>query len=251
MEEKVHFNSLNEVTDSKWAELAKKRIYFGHQSVGKNIMDGVQDILNENPKIKLKIIELTKTTDLSEGTFMHSKIGKNKFPRSKTDAFADTMRNGFGNNVDIAFFKFCFVDGIEGNEDVQAIFKYYRETMSNLSRDYKKTQFVHVTMPLMVAQTGVKAWIKKILGRPLGGTINNQRLNAYNELLNIEYARKAPVFDLAKVESTFSNGKRSTFTIDNKSYFSLIPDYTYDGSHLNEIGRKKVAEQLLLFLANL
>jgi lysophospholipase L1-like esterase len=32
---------------------------------------------------------------------------------------------------------------------------------------------------------------------------------------------------------------------------SLCPEYTEDGGHLNAVGRKTVAEQLLVFLAGL
>ena len=42
-----------------------------------------------------------------------------------------------------------------------------------------------------------------------------------------------------------------TFTKDGENYYSLVPDYTDDGGHLNEKGRKIVAEQLLILLANL
>lgn len=59
------------------------------------------------------------------------------------------------------------------------------------------------------------------------------------------------IFDLAKIESTYSDGSRETFTAQGQTYYSLIPDYTDDGGHLNEAGRKKVSEQLLLFLSNL
>jgi len=59
------------------------------------------------------------------------------------------------------------------------------------------------------------------------------------------------IFDLAKIESTFPDGRRASFTKDGKTYYSMVPDYTYDGGHLNELGRKIAAEQLLFLLANL
>ena len=37
--------------------LMDKKIYFGHQSVGFNILDGVSEILKNNPSIKLNIIK--------------------------------------------------------------------------------------------------------------------------------------------------------------------------------------------------
>ncbi|MBW2608023.1 MAG: hypothetical protein JRD05_10355 [Deltaproteobacteria bacterium] len=70
-------------------------------------------------------------------------------------------------------------------------------------------------------------------------------------MLRKEYDGKEPVFDIAKIESTFPNGTRCSFTKDGKTYYSMVPEYTYDSGHLNETGRKKVAEQLLILLAQL
>jgi len=44
--------------------------------------------------------------------------------------------------------------------------------------------------------------------------------------------------------------QRSFFRKGNQIYFTLIPEYTDDGGHLNTLGRKIVAEQLLIFLAD-
>ena len=66
-----------------------------------------------------------------------------------------------------------------------------------------------------------------------------------------KYEGKEPILDIAKIESTFPNGTRCSFTRDGKTYYSMVPEYTYDGGHLNELGRKKVAEQLLILLAQL
>ncbi|MEF9476235.1 MAG: hypothetical protein L0958_06070, partial [Candidatus Mariimomonas ferrooxydans] len=59
------------------------------------------------------------------------------------------------------------------------------------------------------------------------------------------------LFDLALIESTDSEGGMATFKKCGKSFYSLVPSYTNDGGHLNEDGRRIVAEQLLIFLANL
>jgi hypothetical protein len=75
--------------------------------------------------------------------------------------------------------------------------------------------------------------------------------NEYNQKLRKEYNKSGALFDLAKVESTYPDGRRSTFEKNGKSYYCLVPDYTDDGGHLNEIGRKMVAEQFLILLAEL
>jgi hypothetical protein len=51
--------------------------------------------------------------------------------------------------------------------------------------------------------------------------------------------------------TTFPDGRRSTFTKAGETYYSMAPEYTYDDGHLNETGRKRIAEQLLVLLANL
>jgi len=70
-------------------------------------------------------------------------------------------------------------------------------------------------------------------------------------MLRHAYVGREPFFDLAKLESTFPNGSQSTFTKDGNIYAALVPDYTNDGGHLNEKGRRIVAEHLLVYLAQL
>lgn len=55
MSEKENFQSINKVSEATWQKLSQKKIYFGHQSVGFNIFEGVKDAIKENPQIKLKL----------------------------------------------------------------------------------------------------------------------------------------------------------------------------------------------------
>ena len=89
------------------------------------------------------------------------------------------------------------------------------------------------------------------MGRPVFGYHDNIKRGQFNDMLRKQYDGKEPVFDLAKIESTLPDGRRVTFTKDGMTYYSMVPDYTYDSGHLNELGRKIAAEQLLLPLANL
>jgi len=57
----------------------------------------------------------------------------------------------------------------------------------------------------------------------------------FNRLLRERYAED-PIFDLAAVTSTYPDGRRETFTLDGKTYESLVPAYTDDGGHLNAVG---------------
>ena len=249
-EKNVSFSSLKEVPASAWKKLAQKKIYFGHQSVGYNIIDGIRDIMKENQQIKLNIVETADESDFKWGVFAHSPIGENENPKTKIEQFEKLMEEGIGNKANLAFFKFCYVD-IVSETDINTLFYDYKQTIERLKTKFPQTIFIHVTSPLMIVQSGPKAWIKKIIGRPIGGYDDNIIRNQYNELLNKEYNSKEPIFDIAKIESTLPDGTMLTFKKDEKHYFTVVPEYTYDGRHLNETGRRKVAERLLLYLTEL
>ena len=252
----VSFRTLNDVPKSKWEALSQKRIFFGHQSVGYNIIDGIKNIMQEHSFIKLKIIETTNPDDFDFPIFAHTRVGKNTDPVSKCDAFANFLEKGIGDKVDIAFFKFCYVD-ITAKSDVEKVFLYYKQTLQHLEKKYPKTIFIHCTVPLTLPKATFKRKIKLLLSLKSIHTFetrvqeDNIKRNQFNEMLRNEYKNKEPIFDLALIESTFPNGRRAFFKRSSKIYYSLVPDYTYDGGHLNELGRKIVAEQLLIFLANL
>jgi len=236
--------SIKDVQVAEWKKLSQKKIYFGHHSVGFNIIDGIKDLMKENPQIKLNIVETYNPTDLKDGIFAHSKVGNNRDPVSKTADFTRFIVDGIGNKADYAFFKFCYVD-IVNETDIDNVFKDYKGNITKLKTTFPKTVFIHLTVPLKVVQTGIKAWIKTIIGKQIGGYAKNIKRNEYNKLLINEYSETDRVFDLAMVESTREDGTRQTFTESGKTYYSLNPDYTDDGGHLNEKGRKRLAKQLL------
>ena len=244
---------LEEIPAAACKKLKEKKIFFGHQSVGNNIIEGIRDIIKENSDINLNITEISEPVVLKEGVFAHSYIGKNQDPQSKIDAFVSYMENGIGNSAGIAFLKFCYVD-IDNKTDVQKLFASYKNKMTKLKNEYPETTIIHFTVPLLrKTELSFKIWIKGLLGKNDGFFANehNIKRNKFNRLVVAEYKNKEPVFDLAKLESTYPDGSQETFTESGKTYYSLIPAYTDDGGHLNETGRKIIAEQLLLFLINL
>jgi len=238
------------VPAESWQKLAQKRIYFGHQSVGFNIMAGVEDVLKENSRLMLSVVETCNPADFNRSLFAHSRVGKNHEPLSKIKGFATLMENGLGEKSDIAFFKFCNVD-INSKTDVKALFNEYSKALASLKAKYPKAVFVHMTSPVRIVQTGIKVPLKKLLGKPIDGYDDNAKREEYNELMRKAYAVKEPLFDLAMIESTLPDGSRTTFTKEGREYAYLAPEYTKDGGHLNEKGRKIVGEQLLIFLASL
>lgn len=126
---------MEKVSDATWRKLSSKRIYFGHQSVGSNIIDGIRDILKEHAGLSLDILESTNPDDMKGPALIHSKLGTNFDPHSKISSFGTLMREGFGSKVDIAFFKFCYID-IFKDTDVTDIFNHYTQTMRDLKKKY-------------------------------------------------------------------------------------------------------------------
>lgn len=249
-EKNISLNPISNIPESTWKKLSEKTIYFGHQSVGLNIIDGLKDIMKENPRIKLKLVETNDPNMFTNPLFAHSGVGKNGNPDSKVDAFGEFIENGIGNRANFAFLKFCFVD-ITADTDVHKVFAHYKDSMKHLKDKYLETTFIHVTVPLTSIQTGPKAWVKKIIGRPIDGYADNIKRNQFNELLRKEYEGKEPIFDLARIESFSLNGKPASFVSDGKTYYAMNPEFTHDGGHLNENSRKIVAQHLLILLANL
>lgn len=93
----------------------------------------------------------------------------------------------------------------------------------------------------------MRSLIKTVLGKE----DNNIKRNQYNDMLRKEYRGKEALFDIAQAESTRPDGTRSTFTNNGTTYFSLASEYTDDGGHLNQLGQRAVAQELLMLLAEL
>jgi hypothetical protein len=228
--------------------LAHKRIYFGHQSVGYNLVDGLKAVAAER-SLPLRVVETRKASDLQPGTFAHSANGKNEEPLTKIRDFAQTLDGDLGANVDIAFFKFCYIDFTPG-ADVQKLFTEYRAALAHLRVAHPAVRFVHVTAPLTVVAAGPKAWLKGLLGKKPWGADANVVRERFNNLLRKEYGGKEPLFDLAAVEASRPNGTVQTFRLDGASYPALTPAYASDGKHLNDAGARWAAAHLLATLAS-
>ena len=224
-------------------------VFFGHQSVGGNMLDGLQGLDGwEAP-----IVEIHGGEDISgveSGSVLHAYVGKNEFPDTKIKDFAEILRSGIAEKTDVVFLKFCYVD-INRIHDVEQIFRMYVEGIETLIQEYPKTKFVHLTMPLMSQRRGIKDRIKQVLGMETPGREGNMLRNQYNNLLRQEFGGTGHVFDIAAAEATRPDGSRETFLLNGEEYEAMAPEYTSDGGHLNDLGQQIVAEKLVLYLSGL
>lgn len=231
-----------EISHEQLENVREKSYYFGHQSVGNNILDGIADLA-----MSLNIQNLDDYADSGNPVFLHSQVGRNNYPISKLEDFSQKLSGAVGSNVQVAFLKLCYVD-VNENTDVDALFNDYSKTFNQLQTQFPDITFVHFTVPLMSRQKGLKSFIKKIIGRDLYGYEDNLKRQNLNEKIRQQYDI---VFDIAVIESTKPDGSRMEHTLNGQTYFSMHPDYTDDGGHLNETGRTKVAGELLRFLSEL
>lgn len=127
------------------AELARTRVFFAHQSVGRNLLDAIPAMYEEAGLAAPEIVESSEA--LPGPGIQHVTIGQNGDPLGKIAEFDRLIRGGIGDQVDVAVFKFCYVDFHEG-DDVTEVFTAYRDTMAQLEADYPDVTFVYATVPL-------------------------------------------------------------------------------------------------------
>jgi hypothetical protein len=243
-----YYSRLDKISQKKWDALSKKRVFFGHKSVGQNIIEGIQDVVQTNPQVKLDIRDTINPRDFDKPIFAHSLIGTNKNPSSKIRAFREILESGVGRVADIAFFKFCFVD-IDHSSDLGAIFKEYEETVTYLENKFPNLRIITFTVPLISRPVDMVSKIKRLLGRMPWEEDDNVQRNMFNEMIRSRIGKS--LFDLAAAEATSRNGDKVTFSKNGKTYDLLNKAYTYDGGHLNSLGRQIVAIDLLLYLVSL
>ncbi len=242
----MHVVSQPTIQEQELKEVRLKKIFFGHQSVGGNILEGIHSLLAGTTQPALRIVETADPSSFTEPLFAHAKIGTNGDPQSKCDAFLRLMETGVGERTDIAFMKFCYVD-FSYASDVNMIFDHYVMSMESLKKKYPKMKLLHCTVPLRSVPAGSAVMVKKLLRRRWDDA--NIERNKFNRLLAAKYGNA--VFDLAKLEAALVDGKEVSYTDKGITYIALNPCYTNDGGHLNTLGSSVIAGELLKFLSTI
>jgi len=228
-------------------EIAKHKVIFGHQSVGQNILSGV-NWWEEEEGINLNKMTTRDFAELGNAVFVDFNVGANGDPNGKTDDFASLMDSNSAEPPTLAFFKFCYVDIVE-NSDVDAVFDHYKEKMLELKNSKPDTRIILITVPLTTIQKGLKATAKRVLSMNPSGYAENVKRTEFNERMLNELSGDFPVFDLAKLESTLPDGKANTYSYEGMDYPCLVESYASDSGHLNDYGSRMMAFNLLAFLA--
>lgn len=229
------------ITHAEWQGLVGKRILFGHQSVGQNILDGIR-VLADDAQVTLPIVESRDAG--ARGGITHFFVGNNQDPTSKLRDFTAALESDAARAPDIALVKLCYID-FDADSDAKAIAEEYIGALDDLSRRYPSTTFVAMTAPLTAPQTGPKALIKRLLGRPVSGYADNARRQEFNDILRSRYKGQGELFDLAGIEDEGA----APFEYEGRRLEVLNEAFTNDGGHLNAPGAQIVAARLIRYLA--
>lgn len=214
--------------------VAGARVFFGHQSVGQNVLDGVRAVYPASGR--------------SAPAVRDAYLGENEKPLLKIEDFDARMRAGMGREVDVAMMKLCYID-ITTQTDVDGLFGAYRTTLAALERDFPDVTFVHVTVPLTTERgrlAAVRAGLTRSERYGPGENVNRERLNSR---LRDEYAGRH-LFDLAAAESTAPDGTRVTGRHRGSDYYALYDGFASDSGHLNPTGAQVAATAWLATVAH-
>jgi hypothetical protein len=225
------------ISKSEIEEAAKKRVFFGHQSVGENVLQGAR-ALAEEQGVKVNIVKTRQPPAEGAGIF-HFNVGANGEPDSKISDYANLLGAADFPDADVALVKLCYVD-LNAKSDGEALAKTYASALDGLSKAHPKTRFVAVTSPLTRVETGAKAWVKGMIGRSVGQQENavRQKFNAY---LRGKFGPDR-LYDLAKVESEINAADADAP--------ALRPELTDDGGHLNDKGSRLAGAAFLKVIAS-
>lgn len=227
------------------ASLAGHGVLFGHQSVGMNILGGVNR-LAQRAHTEVSIAELTQATppDRVSG-IVHFFAGENGDPERKLRDFKEMVSRYHG-SIDTALLKFCYID-FEGNVDPTQLADEYTRALAELKAAYPEVRIVAATAPLTVLQTGPKAWVKALIGRRPAGYTANIKRQKFNTYVRAHFAGN-DLFDIARVESASGSGT-TYFQADGEQIEAMNPELSSDGGHLTEEAADEAADRLLRVLA--
>jgi hypothetical protein len=229
------------LTRTEWDALARRTVFFGHQSVGENVLDGLRKIgeIENWPALRIVDASAPDTGAIQGPALVHEKIGQNGDPHSKVQAFREALDSGLGARVDVALMKFCFWD-IRRDTNIDTVFTEYQQTMADLVRRYPKVTFAYATVPLVAADVDWRARLRRLVGLTTPSDDDNVVRERLNRKIREAYGSGQVLFDVARAEEEPSGAEPQP---------ELAADFSSDGAHLNEAGRRRVGTQFVRALS--
>ena len=224
----------------------QKRIFFAHQSVGNNIVEGLSLFTAGH---NLPSFNISDQLSPSGPLFYHKLIGQNTKPQSKLDDLLSFMHAHNTAAFDFVIFKLCYID-VDNKCDINTLYTSYNQCFEQLENEFSDTVFIHCTVPVKTEPQGIVNWTRKKLGNISHISYSNMARFKFNQLLRKKYSDNNRLFDIARLESTSLDGKHKSSKTNGVKYDFLLPEYTYDGGHLNTQGSEYIANFLYTMLEN-
>ena len=232
---------------SGWAAIAQRTVYFGHQSVGNSVCAGIEELAKEY-ELGLRLVQTREPESVAGPAFVHFLAGQHRDYASKNAAVLRLLESDTRARSPVVLLKYCYGD-IAHQHEYNLLFDAYRDTVDTIQFEHPDVTLVHITIPLTIAESGLKARTKQYLGRTNGRDAAISR-HRYNELLRAEFGISEPLFDLAKVQAMRPNGMVAGFPAGGGTIETLAPENTADGISLNTRCSRIAAEKLLDVLSD-
>lgn len=208
------------------------RIFFGHHSVGDDILAGLRGFARE-AGIELAISE--------------ERVGQNTRPLAKFEDFARHAESAAAQGEQLLSMKLCYVD-FTPDSDAGALVRAYADAVERVRKARPDARIVHVTPPLCTRPAGLESKLKRTLGARIWEDQANARRMEFREQQLARFPGE-PCFDLGLLESTRPDGTREQHQVGGRQVPMLWPGYTRDGGHLNEAGKRLAARAFAHVLA--
>jgi len=194
--------------------LRSKKVFFGHQSVGQNLIDGAR-------AIGFPFSHVEDGASFATVSWGDAKIDKNGDPLRKFTSFKTLIADkGIGAKVDVATMKLCWID-FESGTDVGSLLAKYDADVQALRAANPKLQLLHMTPPLTTSDPGLNA-VRWKFGRAM---IDKYRTDGL-------------IFDLAEVIATGEDGT----LCEKRGAPRLCDGWSSDEGHLNDAGSQRAAK---------
>lgn len=235
-------------TSAELEDFAGARILFAHQSVGANILSGVESLYRATGEAPPSIVETSEAGAAGTGgQLAHAHVGVNGDPLGKFAAFEALLDSPPGDEAEVALLKLCYAD-ITAGTDVEQVFDNYVALMDGLQQRHPDLTLVYSTVPLTTDRSW-KAVVKSWVGiDDQMGPADNLARQRYNTMIRQRYGESGRLFDIAALESAGTSPAMSR-QHEGETFFVLDQALSSDAGHLNEAGSLVAAAELVKLIA--
>lgn len=213
-----------------------RRTVFGHQSVGWQVLQGVEMWADELGAPEPTFPDYEGGGLPGSGGFLgHFYCGTNGDSFTKTAEFLSHLQNGLAAQVDIVVLKFCYADMRSGSGYTpQQMFDDYKAWVDAVESQFPQLTVIYATEAIVMGQNSDGA--------------NNGLRQTFNNLVRAEYGASGRLWDVADIQSTDPSGNKVLYG----GVESLYSGYASpDQRHIYGLGRTTVAAPLLQIIAEL